>query len=142
MNEMNLEEIADDRKTQPSAIEVATWFRQSRRHIVGPRLLVWRDEPERKSRGGIYIPDTSAHRNQKKSGTVVAVGDKPYATEFSVYEGIYRLGDQVTFTKYEMMEYLLYLKGVPYTADIMHVMDVLVRRPAEDEEEWIQLNER
>lgn len=46
---------------------------------LGPRVLVDRDEPDEKTKGGIYVPENA--RELPLEGTVIAVGEGRIALE-------------------------------------------------------------
>jgi chaperonin GroES len=86
------------------------------------RVIVKRLEEEKKSAGGIIIPDNAAEKPQK--GEVVAVGPGKRTDDGKIHAVDVKKGDKVLFGKYSGTE--VKLDGVEYVVmredDIMAVL--------------------
>ena len=86
---------------------------------VHDRILVKRVEEEKKSKGGIIIPDTAKEKPQE--GKVVAVGKGRTDDDGKLHKLDVKKGDRVLFGKYSGTE--INLEGTEYL--IMREEDVL-----------------
>jgi chaperonin GroES len=66
------------------------------------RILVRRTEEEKKTKGGLIIPDTAKEKPQE--GKVVAVGEGRVTEDGNLRPLAVRKGDRVLFTKYSGTE--------------------------------------
>jgi chaperonin GroES len=66
------------------------------------RILVRRTEEEKKTKGGLIIPDTAKEKPQE--GKVVAVGEGRVTEDGKLRPLAVRKGDRVLFTKYSGTE--------------------------------------
>ena len=86
------------------------------------RVIVKRLEEEKKSIGGIIIPDTAAEKPQK--GEVVAVGPGKRTDDGKLHPVDVKKGDKILFGKYSGTE--VKLDGVEYVVmredDVMAVL--------------------
>jgi chaperonin GroES len=69
---------------------------------IANRVIVKRKDPEKQSRGGIWIPDMA--QNQPFEGTVVAVGGGRWLPNGERLPPAVKVGDRVLFGKYSGMD--------------------------------------
>lgn len=90
---------------------------------LNDRIVVKRCESERKSVGGIVIPDTAAEKPSE--GEVIAVGSGKILENGQVRKPEVKVGDKILFGKYSGTE--VKLDGVEYLVmredDIMGVIE-------------------
>jgi chaperonin GroES len=72
---------------------------------LNDRIIVKRVEEERKSAGGIVIPDTAAEKPSQ--GEVVAVGPGKVGDDGKVVQMGVKVGDKILFGKYSGQEFKL-----------------------------------
>ncbi len=65
---------------------------------LNDRILVKREEGEKKTKGGLIIPDTAKEKPQK--GTVVAVGPGKMGEDGKRISMDVKAGDKILFSKY------------------------------------------
>ena len=63
------------------------------------RVLVRRLDAQKKSSGGLYIPDT-ASKDKPQEGDVIAVGPGRRTDDGGIREPVVKAGDRVLFGKY------------------------------------------
>ena len=86
---------------------------------LNDRVLVLREDEERKSRGGIIIPDTAKEKPQR--GKVVAAGPGKMGEDGKRIPMDVKVGDRVLFGKYAGNE--IKIEDVEHV--VMHADDIL-----------------
>lgn len=66
---------------------------------VGYRVLVEPDKVDEKTKGGLFLPQTTQEREQHAAikGTVVAVGENAWSEDLEPWA---KVGDRIIFAKY------------------------------------------
>jgi len=94
--------------------ELAALLSKHGTRLHGNRVAVAREKRQEKTKGGIYIPETSVNTNSY--GAVVMVGD-----EVSIDIAV---GDQIFVPKYGGVVIKQRISGDTYVLEILHVLDL------------------
>lgn len=123
--------------TRQEALKIAADIQARGFVLSGRRLAVLRDPGEEKTKGGIYIPDTAV--GKPLSGTLVMIGTGFDVTEDNTIgdwvpnkdkpeelAGM-RLGDWITFSKYDGVHHILRTgDGWDVQVEVMHANDIYI----------------
>lgn len=100
--------------------------------VYGPRVLVLRDEEEKVTKGGLFVPDEA--QKKKRTGTVVALGQGYVEAGEKEYASGVTVGHSVAFNSYDGVPHTFEDKDGPFELVALHVGNLYMGWPNKEVE--------